>query len=272
MDGIPRLYGFSPLGNTGGAYVSIGIPKNVAFARVNSTIARNLVALGIVGVLVLVAAWFGSDLFVLRQVNALTRATGRLSEGDLSARTGLSHGRGELTELARTFDQMAASMEKLIAERQRAEQRLTSLHEINVAITSSLDLHAVLNVLMEKIDLFLPYTAVLVWLRNGEGGLLERAASWNLNEEEWKGRKLTGTPSLVKAAIEGKAPVVVENVQTDPRTLDPDFYRRHGLVSYLGVPLLVKDEVLGVLVFLTSRLLKNSYSESFFYTDDRCAC
>jgi signal transduction histidine kinase len=33
--------------------------------------------------------------------------------------------------------------------------------------------------------------------------------------------------------------------------LDPDFYRKNGLISYLGVPLLVREEVLGVLVFLT---------------------
>ncbi|MPZ78587.1 MAG: GAF domain-containing protein, partial [Deltaproteobacteria bacterium] len=102
-----------------------------------------------------------------------------------------------------------------------------------------------------KIDLFLSYTAVLVWLRNSESGLLERAACWNLDEKDWKGRKLKGTPSLVQAAIDSKTPVMVANVQTDPRTLDPEFYRRNGLLSYLGVPLVVKDEVLGVLVFLS---------------------
>lgn len=44
---------------------------------------------------------------------------------------------------------------------------------------------------------------------------------------------------------------MARNVQTDPRTLDPQFYRNQGLISYLGVPLLMKGEVLGVLVFLT---------------------
>jgi len=251
MDGVPRLYGFTRLGKTGDAYVSVGIPKEVAFAPANHLLTRNLIALGIVAVLALVAAWFGADLFVLRRVNDLVSTTKRLTAGDLRARTELRYGKGELSELARTFDTMAASMEQLITERKQAEQRLTSLHEINIAITSSLDLHAVLNVLMEKIDFFLPYTAVLVWLRNRETGLLERAACWNLDEEDWKGRKLASTPSLVKAAMESKVPVVASNVQTDPRTLDPDLYRRHGLVSYLGVPLLTKGEVLGVLVFLT---------------------
>lgn len=136
------------------------------------------------------------------------------------------------------------------ATRRHLEQ-MRALYEIGVAVGSTLDLPAVLNLLMEKINIFLPYPSVMIWLRDENSGLLERAACWNLDEREWKGRKLTGIPSLVKAAIEGKAPVVVRDVQNDPRTLDPDFYRRHGLVSYLGIPLIVKDEGLGVLVFLT---------------------
>jgi signal transduction histidine kinase len=136
------------------------------------------------------------------------------------------------------------------ATRRHLEQ-MRALYEIGVAVGSTLDLPAVLNLLMEKINIFLPYPSVMIWLRDENSGLLERAACWNLDEREWKGRKLTGIPSLVKAVIEGKAPVVVRDVQNDPRTLDPDFYRRHGLVSYLGIPLIVKDEGLGVLVFLT---------------------
>lgn len=136
------------------------------------------------------------------------------------------------------------------ATRRHLEQ-MRALYEIGVAVGSTLDLPAVLNLLMEKINIFLPYPSVMIWLRDENSGLLERAACWNLDEREWKGRKLTGIPSLVKAAIEGKAPVVVRDVQNDPRTLDADFYRRHGLVSYLGIPLIVKDEGLGVLVFLT---------------------
>jgi signal transduction histidine kinase len=164
----------------------------------------------------------------------------------------------EVGELATHFNAMAESLEEQEAARKQAEERTqrqlqqsTALHEINLAVTSTLDLHAVLRVLMEKIDVLLPYTAVQVWLVNQESQQLERAACWNLDEAEWKRRKLRDTPSLVKAAINSKNPVVALNVQTDPRTLDPEFYRRQGLVSYLGVPLVVKGKVLGVLVFLT---------------------
>ena len=128
-------------------------------------------------------------------------------------------------------------------------KRIQALHEIGQAITSTLDLQAVLRILMETIDRFLRSSAVLIWLINQQSGSIERAACRNLDEADWKGRKLSGTPALVQAAIEKRAPVVAGNVQTD--TLDPHFFRKHGLVSYLGVPLIVRGQVLGVLVLLT---------------------
>jgi signal transduction histidine kinase len=44
---------------------------------------------------------------------------------------------------------------------------------------------------------------------------------------------------------------MVRNLQNDPRLLDGEFFRKHELVSYLGVPLIVRDEILGVLSFYT---------------------
>jgi signal transduction histidine kinase len=143
-------------------------------------------------------------------------------------------------ELARQMDEQAAT-----------EARVAALHQITAAVTSTLDLHAVLKILMEKMDIFLPYSAIQVWLMNTESRVLERAACRNLDEAEWKRRQLKNTPALVKEAMVSRAPVVVRNVQTDARTLDPAFYRNQGIVSYLGLPLVVKDEVLGVLVTLT---------------------
>ncbi len=126
VDGVQRLYGFTPLegGSEGTAYLAIGIPTEVAFAKVNRTLARNMAGLGIVALLALLAAWVGSDLFVLRQVKALVETTKRLAAGDLSARTGLSEGPGELNQLARAFDDMAETLERQEAERQQAETML----------------------------------------------------------------------------------------------------------------------------------------------------
>ena len=115
VDGVPRLFSFAPFGGTpqsAGAYVSVGIPAAVAFADANRMLARNLAALGLVAALALAAAWVGGNLFIVRQVQALVGATKRLAAGELSARTGLPHGQGELNQLANAFDQMAESLQQ----------------------------------------------------------------------------------------------------------------------------------------------------------------
>jgi signal transduction histidine kinase len=122
MDGVPRIYAFTGLrGLPEAGYVSIGIPQAVAYAPARRTLARNLVCLGVIGVLTLTAAWMGGEAFIVHSVRALVRATKRLSTGDLSTRTGLPHGPGEFGQLAAAFDEMAASLEKNEMQQQLEE-------------------------------------------------------------------------------------------------------------------------------------------------------
>src|ERR1700722_12208181 len=65
-----------------------------------------------IGLLALAAAWFGGELFVLRQVRSIHLAARKLASGDLTSRTGLSKEPTELGELARSLDVMAATMER----------------------------------------------------------------------------------------------------------------------------------------------------------------
>jgi signal transduction histidine kinase len=126
LDGVQRLYAFSPLigaGRDPGAYVSVGIPIEAAFADSNQALARNLIALSIVATLTLALTWVTANRLILRQVDALVRATRGLSAGDLTARTGIRHAHGELYQLARAFDEMAASLERAQQQR-RLEEKL----------------------------------------------------------------------------------------------------------------------------------------------------
>ncbi len=144
-------------------------------------------------------------------------------------------------------------------ERRRAEEqiqrhlkRVTVLREINLATTSTLDLHAILDILLKKIDQFLPYPAVLtVRLISKQTGELEPLACLNLDEEAWKARREKGQHRLSRMVVSTKAPLMVANLLTDPRRWDPEFCREQGLISYLGVPLIAKGEVLGVLSFFS---------------------
>jgi HAMP domain-containing protein len=124
-DGVMRLYAFAPVQVKGEiwAYVTMGIPADIAFATAERNLIRNLLWLGLVASLALAAAWCGGFLFIVRPVNLLLNATKQLAAGKLTARTGRApYGRGELDQLADTFDRMADSLQFQEAERNRAEQ------------------------------------------------------------------------------------------------------------------------------------------------------
>src|SRR3989338_6206474 len=158
-----------------------------------------------------------------------------------------------------------------ITERKQAEEeiqrnlaRIRALHDIDTAITSTLDLRAVLDTLLEKIDLFLPYSAATIRLWNKRTGLLEPVACRNINEEEWKAEQWKGGRGSPNAVFETKATVSIGNCQTDPRVRDHEFFRKHSLVSYLGVPLIAHDQILGVISFYTKTEHEFTSEESEF--------
>ena len=151
-------------------------------------------------------------------------------------------------------------------ERKRAEgelqenlRRLKALQEIERAI-STLDLRTVLDVLLQKLDMLLPYSATTVRLLNKTTGLLEPIACRNIPEDEWKAERWRGGRGIPNIVFETKSAWMTLNVQNDPRVRDREFFCRHGLVSYLGLPLIVKSEVLGVLSFYTKQ--EHSFSDA----------
>jgi PAS domain S-box-containing protein len=129
LDGVQRLHGFASLGGTPAVplFVSVGIPSQVAFAEANGFRNRNLAALGGVAILAILAAAWGSNAFILRQVGALVKATKRLATGDLSVRTGLPPGPGEINQLAQAFDSMAEALEQRDTALRESELRYTNI-------------------------------------------------------------------------------------------------------------------------------------------------
>jgi signal transduction histidine kinase len=132
VDGIPRLYAFTHLGvdpQHMDVSVIVGIPKDIVLAQANWTLKRNLILLGLVGLLAMAVAWFGGNLSIVNPVTALAIATKRLVTGDLSVRTGPSYQDGEFGELQRAFDEMAETLQMRQAEATQAEEQLRSSRE-----------------------------------------------------------------------------------------------------------------------------------------------
>jgi len=137
----PYIYAFAPLQSffrKQPGYMIIGIPRQLAFAESNRVLGRNLILLSIVAAAALLAAWFGSDLFIMRQVKAMAQASRRLASGEMGARTGLDYGSCELGQLSKTFDEMAAALEQRQAERRQAEMELKRSQELFRSLSTHL--------------------------------------------------------------------------------------------------------------------------------------
>jgi signal transduction histidine kinase len=128
---------------------------------------------------------------------------------------------------------------------------MRALHEIGRALVSTLDLDELLDLLLKTIHGVLPYAASTVRLLNRANGVLEPAACRNIDVNQWRAESNGSGHGLPELAYANKAPLMVRNVQTDPRVRDVGIFCKHGLISYLGVPLVVREERLGVLSFYT---------------------
>lgn len=152
-------------------------------------------------------------------------------------------------------------------ETKRNLHRIRALHEIDAAISSTLDLRAVLDVLLEKIGLFFPLAAAsTVRLLGKQTGELEPVACRNLDEREWKAATARIPGGVVRLLPKDNAPVAVRNAQTDPRSLSPELLRKYGLVSYLRVPLAAKGNLLGMLTVFAKEEHEFSAEEIEFLT------
>jgi PAS domain S-box-containing protein len=143
---------------------------------------------------------------------------------------------------------IAIQKAKLAEESRRNLARMEALHEINVSATSSLELNTVLNLLLAKIDLFLPFaSASTIRLWEPASGRLEFKVARNIPMAEISDLE-TGRPeSFAQTVFESREALSVSDAPGDPRCPDADFYRRHGMTSYLGVPLMVQGAATGVL-------------------------
>lgn len=125
IDKVERLYAFMPLaGSEESVFISLGIPTDYAFADVEQTMWRNLILLGGVLLLTLIAAWFLGEAFVTRQIKSLVETTHRLATGDLNARTTIASSEGEFGILAQSIDEMAGSLATREVERKQAEEEI----------------------------------------------------------------------------------------------------------------------------------------------------
>jgi len=227
----------------------------------------------VVGLLALAAAWYGGERFVLRQVRILSKAFKQLGAGDLSSRTGLLKERGELGDLARTFDAMAASLESRVKERDLAEKTLLnrSFQQTVVAALGqfamiSKDIPALLNqaVMLVAQTLEIEYCHVLELQPGGKSLLLRAGVGW---KDGYIGTTVVPADLQTESGFTlaaGEA-VTFENLLGEPRFHGSSLLIEHGVVSGISVAIVAgRGQAFGVLGAGTGRPRRFTEDEIHF--------
>jgi len=154
-----------------------------------------------------------------------------------------------IKRVAREKEEQARRQQQAAEEIQQQRDRLEVLREINLAVTSTMDPQKLIDVFLERARLRLPYAAAILRLRHQESKVLETIASQGIDRAELS--MSTHPLGCFDEIGEPRSPLKFDNVFTDPRIKSVELFRQQGLISFVEIPMIANDEVLGSLIFLT---------------------
>jgi serine phosphatase RsbU (regulator of sigma subunit)/HAMP domain-containing protein len=221
----------------GGLFLAIGFSPDELFATEDRVFVIALVGFALVTLVALLAAWTAGTNWVYKPTRKLSEAAMRIGRGKLSARAGLSTGITEFTDLGREFDAMADSIER----RERFGQALAMVNRLaHSTLAFGEIMQRIISVTCDAVG---AETAAIVMRENGAWCT---AYSYNF-PQEIIGVVLTDEQAPHAAmALKSGRPVAIDDGRADPR-VNGEVLTSYGIRSVLTMPLIVQDEVIGVM-------------------------
>ncbi|MEG5060117.1 adenylate/guanylate cyclase domain-containing protein [Microcoleus sp. A2-C5] len=163
----------------------------------------------------------------------------------------------KLEQQARELHDRNSRLQEEIVERQRAQESIRFLLDTTRAIGESVDFNSALEVILHQVGETIGWDLGEAWIPNSKGTALQSARGWyassaNMESFRTQSEQLTfpmniGLPGRVWAS---KQPEWVEDIsQGYPLFIRSKIALDIGFKAGFGVPILVGDEVLAVLVF-----------------------
>jgi GAF domain-containing protein len=136
---------------------------------------------------------------------------------------------------------------------------------VSKAISSTLNLNKVLELVVEHAVNSLDLKAGALSLWNKKENRLELIAKRNLSQEFLNKGPVEADKSIPDA-ITTKRPVVVPDVENDPQVQYPNACKREGIRSILSIPIVFKENVIGMLRLYDGKVREYTYREVEFIT------
>jgi len=131
--------------------------------------------------------------------------------------------------------------------KQAETEYLTTLTKISKAITSDLYLGDILRLIVNLTANVMHAKICALWLLDKDSQELKIRATQAMSQEYLKERSLKVGEGVVGLVAESKKPRLIPDVLKDQKYKEKDLAKREGLVSMLSVPMMVKDDLIGVI-------------------------
>jgi len=136
------------------------------------------------------------------------------------------------------------------------------LYELAEAVNSSLGAESVLNSIVEKVAKAMDVKGCSLMLLSPDKKQLLHTAAWGLSD--WYIRKgPVSADKSITQALEGKL-VAIPFAPEDERVQYREQARKEGIVSILSVPMVLRDEIIGVLRIYTQERRDFNLDDEFF--------
>ncbi|MBI2215848.1 MAG: GAF domain-containing protein [Candidatus Rokubacteria bacterium] len=251
VDGSPVMVAAAPVKETGWSVL-----VSITQASLETDVASDVIPIAAL-LLLLLTVVYGVGLLMARRIwrpiHALTEAARKLPSNEPHAPLPVESS-DDIGDLARAFNAMAAEITRARGELEARVVEATTSDVVGRLLTETLELPAVLERLSEIARTRLDADMVRVWLAADVPGVYTLAAqAGDATTPDGFQMRLGAGEGLVGWIVERLSPLVIDDVAADERLVNLDWIRREGLVSFLGVPVIVADAAVGVLAVMTRR-------------------
>lgn len=127
IDGKIQTFALAPMEGLPGVMVASGLSYDQIYRKANSVFYRMIGLLFLLTLCTIFSVVLFEEVALIRYLRALSRSLHRFGQGDFSARAAVPLGKGELQEMARTFNAMAEALTARHEELSEAHSRLDML-------------------------------------------------------------------------------------------------------------------------------------------------
>jgi signal transduction histidine kinase len=180
---------------------------------------------------------------VIGVVNVDSTTTSAFTHEDMELLSTLAGQSGKIIQNAKLYEAL-----------KRKVTELSALFEIGKVITGTLNLEEVLEVIVEKASYLMDTRVSSLMLLNDNGDELVIKAVHGGGADYTIKPDLRVDESLIGRVVQTRKPLMVPDVRKEKRYKHIEVAKKLGLCSLLSVPLMLKDDVIGVINTYTAVL------------------